>query len=363
MSDRGFIAAPATVKVEFAIHEALIANNMLALLPTINKYDGVSDWMVETMHALEPEDVWRLHLSILALNALDSGDLLEKHARFLDGVEVLAQMDPLTLRDKSIAWWREKEDVSDPSPLLSDVEAYLDFQREMRARHEQEEDFDEDYHRWVHGQLNDPVGMQHTIVTYMRILWDRFMRDEWTRNETLLRESQEAYAQSGPDESSDGFAAVEAVTGRNMRGAADKLDEVLGNARRLIFMPSPHLGPYISWTTLGDREHAIFFGARLPKNARIDSPALNRSDLLVRLNALADDTRLRILEMLVEDEEICAQDFINRLGLSQSSASRHLRQLTASGYLTERRRDVAKCYTLNRDRIQDTIIALQRFVH
>jgi DNA-binding transcriptional ArsR family regulator len=48
--------------------------------------------------------------------------------------------------------------------------------------------------------------------------------------------------------------------------------------------------------------------------------------------------------------------------LSQSSASRHLRQLTASGFLSERRRDVAKCYSLNKERIDDTMHALKDFL-
>ena len=61
------------------------------------------------------------------------------------------------------------------------------------------------------------------------------------------------------------------------------------------------------------------------------STALSRSELLVRLNALADETRLKIIELLTQNEEMCAQDFITMLDLSQSSASRHLRQLTHGG--------------------------------
>jgi DNA-binding transcriptional ArsR family regulator len=104
------------------------------------------------------------------------------------------------------------------------------------------------------------------------------------------------------------------------------------------------------------------FGARLPAGARVQSPALSRSELLVRLNALADDTRLEILELMTKHEELCAQDIITLLNLSQSSASRHLRQLSATGYLIERRRDVAKCYSLNLDRVEDTLQALRRFM-
>ena len=51
-----------------------------------------------------------------------------------------------------------------------------------------------------------------------------------------------------------------------------------------------------------------------------------------------------------------------QLDLNQSAASRHLRQLSAAGYITERRRDVAKCYSLNRERINDTFRALDRFL-
>jgi ArsR family transcriptional regulator len=68
------------------------------------------------------------------------------------------------------------------------------------------------------------------------------------------------------------------------------------------------------------------------------------------MNALADDTRLRILEILTKHDELCAQDIIEELGLSQSSVSRHLSQLSATGFLVERRRDVNKCYSLNVDR-------------
>jgi hypothetical protein len=50
------------------------------------------------------------------------------------------------------------------------------------------------------------------------------------------------------------------------------------------------------------------------------------------------------------------------LELSQSAASRHLRQLTATGYLVERRSQVAKCYSLNPARVDDTLRALKRFL-
>ena len=129
--------------------------------------------------------------------------------------------------------------------------------------------------------------------------------------------------------------------------------------------PSAHIGPYVSYFQSDDDEDVIqiIFGARLPEGAQVESPALSRSELLVRLNALADDTRLRMLELLTQQGELCAQDFITMLDLSQSSASRHLRQLTATGYVTERRREVAKCYSLNGKRLDDILQAMKLFLH
>ncbi len=92
------------------------------------------------------------------------------------------------------------------------------------------------------------------------------------------------------------------------------------------------------------------------------SPSLSRSELLVRLSAVADDTRLQILELLTQHEELCAQDIIRLLDLSQSAASRHLRQLTATGFLVERRNEVVKCYRINPQRVDDTLRALKRFL-
>jgi len=53
---------------------------------------------------------------------------------------------------------------------------------------------------------------------------------------------------------------------------------------------------------------------------------------------------------------------MTRLELSQSAVSRHLKQLSATGYLNERRCDGAKCYTLDPKRIEDTLHAISLFL-
>jgi ArsR family transcriptional regulator len=97
----------------------------------------------------------------------------------------------------------------------------------------------------------------------------------------------------------------------------------------------------------------------MPAGVRAVSPELDVAEMLVRLNALSDETRLRILALVGEHGELCTPEIMAELDLPQSTAQRHLKQLSATGYLTERRRDGSKCFSLNPARIDDTLEAVQ----
>lgn len=53
--------------------------------------------------------------------------------------------------------------------------------------------------------------------------------------------------------------------------------------------------------------------------------------------ALADETRLQILCLLMIKEELCVCDIMGALGITQSKASRHLRYLFNLGLVADRR--------------------------
>lgn len=57
---------------------------------------------------------------------------------------------------------------------------------------------------------------------------------------------------------------------------------------------------------------------------------------MVRLKALSDETRLKILK-LVQEDELCVCDVVRALGLSQPTISAHLAKLKRAGLVTERR--------------------------
>lgn len=358
MAEWDFVAAPATVSVNFAVNQANIIVNMLHLLNTVEFNDGFSQWTVDTYHTLTQEEKRRNQLVTMLL---EPGTYPAEYTQFSQIIDAIVDTDAVTLRNTALQPVLELANPPTVDEALASVDAFVEYNRRVASEYEKEEHFNEEYSRWVYEQLVDADAFKQMAVDHLNNMWDRFYRDQWSRNEAMLLESRDAYLQMNMTSFSDVFAAIEAVTGRNMRGI-EKMGKHFEAIQHFTFMPVTHLGPYVSWERRGDKNAIIFFTARLPSNTRQSSSALNRNELLVRLNALADDTRLSILEMLVSEEELCAQDFINRLDLSQSSASRHLRQLTASGFLNERRRDVAKCYSLNTARIEDTMKALKRLL-
>jgi DNA-binding transcriptional ArsR family regulator len=126
-------------------------------------------------------------------------------------------------------------------------------------------------------------------------------------------------------------------------------------------MPNPHIGPYVT-RMYCDNNVLLVFGARQPEDASVRIPELDRADIVARMSALADDTRLRILQMIAEGGELRSQDVMEEVGLSQPSVSRYLTQLTVTGYLQERRVNGSKAYALNRDRIEKTLKAVHKFL-
>jgi ArsR family transcriptional regulator, arsenate/arsenite/antimonite-responsive transcriptional repressor len=65
-------------------------------------------------------------------------------------------------------------------------------------------------------------------------------------------------------------------------------------------------------------------------------------------HALADETRLRIIDRLVDGEQ-CVCDLTDALGIAQSRLSFHLKTLKEAGIVTDRREGRWVYYALDRD--------------
>ncbi|WP_293444964.1 metalloregulator ArsR/SmtB family transcription factor [Persephonella sp.] len=65
--------------------------------------------------------------------------------------------------------------------------------------------------------------------------------------------------------------------------------------------------------------------------------------------ALSDDIRLKIVRILIENEEVCVCQFQEIFGLSQPNVSFHLRILKKAGLVKSRKEGKWSYYSLNRE--------------
>lgn len=74
-------------------------------------------------------------------------------------------------------------------------------------------------------------------------------------------------------------------------------------------------------------------------------------ELVQVMKALADETRLRILNLLSQGE-MCVCELEHILDINQSNASRHLNKLTTAGIITFEKRALYVYYQLNEELLQ-----------
>jgi ArsR family transcriptional regulator len=358
--DSDLISRTPVASLSVALEPAQNVLNSLVLLTAADRFSGLDEWVTRTVAQMSPAERHRNALVCEGLYFAVQPD--RRWPSFTSYVDDLAARDAVELRDR-LLWNLSRACISktpvgvqpamlvDPETLLSSADVYI------RYLQENDFEFDPALETEAHALFSDPPRMKELIISHMSAIWHERMSAEWERVKPMLQESVTAFQQIDFRRMS-GFEAMRMVTGQDPH---EKWRNMIADSRQIIFVPSAHLGPYLR-KFKEDKLLWVLFGARLPEGAPAGASALSRSDLLVRLGALTDDARLRILSLLSQQDELCAQDIMVQLDLNQSAASRHLRQLSAAGYITERRRDVAKCYSLNRERIDDTFRALDRFL-
>jgi DNA-binding transcriptional ArsR family regulator len=355
------ILRPSPAPVSIALEPVPNALNSLVLLTMVDQLSGLGEWVSRTSAALPPA---RRHTNRVVCEGLYYAIQPDRRwTSFPTYIDGLAAQPPEALRDRFFhnllrdvcihAARPDASAVADRAALESSVDAYLEFLRTQFGGIE----IDEGIETETHTLVNDPPRMHDLVVSHLRTMWDEVLATEWERVQPVLQESIYAFQQFDLNARTP-LEAARLVTGQELN---EKWEQMVSGAKQVIFVPSAHVGPYVR-KIFTDQYLWILFGARLPAGAAPSTSALGRSELLVRFGALNDDTRLRILALISRYSELRAQDVMARLDLTQSAASRHLRQLSATGLLIERWRDGAKCYTLNRERITDTFRALEHYL-
>lgn len=334
----------------------------LKLLLKADEVSGFDDWVYRTAAALTPEE--RDMQGLVMIGFYFAITPRQSWPSFPAYLEHLASVPAEYLRDKLFDAYLNlpcyepvpgEAEMTDQAEILADANSFLRFLRQR---------FPEDHvipeiERRAYSYLLDPPAMQQLIVGHLRHMWHKYLAVEWERVRPMLQKAVLAFQQLDLSRMSRQLAA-EQVLGRPVTDET-KWVELLEEKALVTFVPSAHVGPYMG-TFFADDRLWVLFGARQPEGVDVDAPELSRAEILVRLGALADDTRLSILRYLAETGEQRSQDVIQALDLSQSAASRHLQQLTATGFLSERRCNGAKCYQLNDERVDDTLRAVSAYL-
>jgi ArsR family transcriptional regulator len=350
------ILIPEKKGVQVAIEPAINALGSLLFLSRVDDYSGLDPWIVKTADSLDQE-LLRANLVVM-VGLFYAWEPDRSWPSFMSYVDHLEATDPRVLRDRLLDTYAElpckKDNEIDVDPiskdeLLSDLATFIAYLRSKFG----EEHVDETIEEEAYHLLLKPKEMRAYIVSHFRTMWTEILDAEWDRTYPLIEESAIAFQKVDLSQMTN-KEAVRFITGHT----DEKVGWLLEQSKPLIFVPTTHSGPY-SYHFISKDRIWILFSARLPEGLPRSASVLSRSELLVRLTALADETRLSILAITNERDQICSQELIDILQMSQSSVSRHLRQLSASGFLREHRTEAGKCYTLNQERIKDTLGALE----
>ena len=353
------ILTSTTETIAVRLEPAVSAFHSLLLLAKADKYSGLGEWVRQTADAMSAAERERHRL---IMDAFFYAIMPRRHwPSFPAYLDHLAGEPPEALRDRVLTHYCELPRLdgnpADPPPaaeILASPESYLAFLgQRFDADH-----IDVDVESRAYDLLTDPPRLQDTVVSHLNHMWARYLADEWAAVEPMLQDAVDAFRRLDY-EAQDRAAVFEAITDRPLAeiGWRKKIEA----AERLVFIPSVHIGPYVGMVPL-ELGLGLLFGARLPEGVAHNAPDLSRAEILVRLNALADENRLRILRLVSTSGELRSPEIMERLDLSQSAASRHLSQLSATGYLVARRCDGAKCYRLNAGRIEDTLRAVSAYL-
>jgi ArsR family transcriptional regulator len=360
MPELEIIAPTKTSTITFALEPAYNSFNNLYLISAYTS--GFSHWIREVAAGMTP-DVHETNKHVIesACEFLDA----KTWPSFPSWLEDLQTRDPYEMRDRLLEAFlsnaekilgKREEELPKPNQLLEDQESFLSFQKSLYDA--REKPFDRAFYEAEHALYQDPIAWKDMIIHHLRTMWEQHLARDWEHNLPTLQACVSAF------EALDlsGKPTVEILRQVFDRDIPDEWEELIEGIEEIILIPSAHIGPYLLMISLSETTARIIFGARIPKGVPVRSAALSRSELITRMSALADDTRLSILHLLSQEAELSSQEIMTRLDLSQSATSRHLRQLSATGYIIERRKEAAKYYRLNPNRLEDMFKALKEFL-
>ncbi|MFZ4655404.1 MAG: metalloregulator ArsR/SmtB family transcription factor [Caldilineaceae bacterium] len=308
------------------VYNVLLSLALLTADPTSVK---VEPWITETAARLTPQ---QRHDNRLVFEGLGQALLLDPMpAAFPDYLTALAAQPPTTLT---------------LPPSLDQA----GFVQQMTATYPRNR-LDGTLLVEIYQLRQKPEVLHQFITTHLRALWETHLAAEWERSARNLQSMNYLLNKCTWPTTS----AQDAIRAFFRRPLPDAISAQLGGVEQVVFVPSPHV--HLHAERFGSPDTIWIFALANFWTLPLRTEPIQRTEVLAPLSALADETRLHILELLATHQELFAQELITKLEVSQPTVSRHLKQLRSANLITEQRgNDANKSYQLNPE-------ALERLFH
>jgi DNA-binding transcriptional ArsR family regulator len=364
--ESGYSRPKPLLKVEFEI--SLPENLLHALIQVIlaPRYEGFDQWMYST-HAALPADL-KADMEIIEIfmeissafyrefSELPANDpIRHKFSAFIAKLEAFTDEDfERFLRlglQVELGYSRGENPTEVTLPSVGDVVGLKTALREIQI---DEEDLEKAIFLF-----RNPTGLRQRFVSGVRGFWTQFYRGEYEESLPLMERSVTYHLQQ--DYCGDVSTVFVAVTGRPLpKGENFFSSRALQDAEKVVFIPSPHVGPYVFIYAPKDLRSAFLLYNCRPTGilAREKLPLIK--NLFPALKALADEARIQILSIL-RGRELYAQQIVDRMEISQPAVSRHLQLMVAGGVLNVRKEESMKYYSINERTLSELADELEHF--
>ncbi len=344
------------------VNNAINAFVSMVLVVNDENEAGIHEWVIRTMTKMSPDERFRHKL---VTNGLYFAVIPQTNVSDFEAyIDLLDATPPFKFREQLLSGYdyvfsHYKNDLSDQTKpdwnhALLSSQNYIAQLIEIFG----EDKADVEIETKAYEYVIDPAALKQLVVSHIRWFWTTHLKVEWERVLPMLTESANAFNSldlSGMKQEE----LFRFITGKENNDS--KWINFIEPAKNLYFLPNPHIGPYVRTAIVNEAAYVVF-GAHLPEGSSIHIPELDRAEIVSKLSALADHTRLTILRLLAERGEMRSTEIMDEVKLSQPSVSRYLAQLTANGYLNEKRVNSAKVYSLNSDRIEKTLQAVASYL-
>lgn len=195
----------------------------------------------------------------------------------------------------------------------------------------------------------DPNRMLQRFADLLAAYWEAAFAEEWERIEPLLAA---AVVAAGRRIAADGVYAFLHELRPTLRvdersfGIDVPHDHrvMLGGGRELVLVPSVYAWPHVIVNCDDPWPLALVYRAPHLVERRRSAA----TELVAPLRALADPTRLRMVELIAERPRTTTE-LASLVSLSEAGTSKHLRLLANSGVLQTRREGYYVVYSVTRD--------------